>query len=367
MKSFEEVSPTPHVLVELSDRELKRITDNCIHLKGVESSKSNGDLLYSSVTYGANIKKRKSRITVQGDTVPSYEISIHTTKRQLFLITVPKTDAMVVFPQLLTSASTYNDDPSGVLVLMACISKPIPKFQKHWNADDYKRVKKCKPNILQNSNHHQSTGYYASFGNKGSYETINASSVGQYNTKKHSILDKQVSINQEATLYETYCANEISRSVKDLGTFLPNIRNIIAPVIETSFNLQSKEGKDLNLKEMSSITEGCWQTSICIDAETREYHTEHDCTYTLISIPTQKTQKKNQTSIKYDFLFKLTNKQSINVTLKPGVSFIFSGLFLSHRQNKSRVGNTGDEHFFNMASYGNKRLFQHLRKTYNKK
>ena len=62
MKSFEEGSPTPHVLVELSDRELKRITDNCIHLKGVESCKSNGDLLYSSVSYGANIKKESQEL-----------------------------------------------------------------------------------------------------------------------------------------------------------------------------------------------------------------------------------------------------------------------------------------------------------------
>ena len=327
MKSFEEGSPTPHVLVELSERELKRVTDNCIHLKGLSSSKLNGDLLYDSVVYGANIKKRKSNITVDGVKVPSYEIAVCTMKRQLFLITVPKADAIQLFPQLLTSTATLNGDPSGILVLMACISRQIPNTQKSWNHDDYKRVKKCKPNILRSCNHHQSTGYYASFGNKGSYQTINASTVGQYTTKKHSRLSKQVIINQDATIYEKYCSNEISRSVKDLSTFLPNIRSIIAPVIETSFDIQSKEGKDLNLKEMSSVTEGCWQTSICIDAETKEFHAEHDCTYTLISIPLQKIQKNIQPPIKYNFLFNLTSKQSINVALKPGVSFIFQVYF----------------------------------------
>ena len=367
MKSFEEGCPTPHVLVELSERELKRLTKNCIHLNGLTSCKSNGDLVYNSVVYGDNIKKKKSHITVEGVKVPSYEISVENMKRRRFLITVSKDDAIQLFPQLVTSTSRYNGDPSGVVVLMTCIDRQIPKTQKTWNHDDYKRVKKCKPNILQSSKHHQSSGYYSSFGNKGSYETVNESTVGQYTTKKHSCLSKQVIINQEATIYEKFCSNEISRSVKDLSFILPNIRSIISPVLETTFDLQIKEGKELNLKEMSSITDGCWQTSICIDAETKEFHTEHDCTYTLISIPLQKTQKCIHQTIKYNFLFNLTSKQSINIALKPGISFIFSGLFLSHRQNKSKGHNTEEETFFNMASYGNKRLFNHLRKTYNNK
>jgi hypothetical protein len=240
-------------------------------------------------------------------------------KKQLFLITVPKTDAMGLLPELLTSSSTFNGHPSGIVVLMACISRPIQNLEKTWNHDDYKRVKKCKPNILQTSNHHQSMGYYAFFGNKGSYETLNDSSVRQYKNKKNSCSAKQLLIDQDASRYEKLCANEVARSVNDLCKIMPNIRSVISPVIETSFNLQRLESKSLNLKQTSAITEGCWQTSICIDAETKEFHTEHVCTYTLISIPDQNIKKNIPNPIEYNFLFNLTTKQSINVPLKAGV------------------------------------------------
>ena len=366
VRTFEDGSPTPHVLVELSKTEQRRLSSNCIHLNGVKTCQSNDTLIYSSVTYGSNIRKRKSTVTFDGKSVPSYEISVQSIKRKFFMITVQKSDALAIFPQLLTSMSTYNEDPSGILLLMVCVSRPIAKIDKNWDIEDYKKLKRCKPNILQNSNHHESSGYYSSFGNKGSYKMTNSSSVGQYATKKHSKLSKQIVINEEAAMYESYCAHEISRSIKDLQAFVPNIKSIIAPVIETSYKLQLEE-KDLNLTEVPSSSDGCWQTSICIDAETKQYHTEHDCTYTLISVPKQIVSKSIASSIKYDFLFKLTDSQSINVSMKPGVSFMFSGLFLCHRQNKSKDDINCDERFFNMASYGNKRLFHHLRKTYNKK
>jgi uncharacterized UPF0160 family protein len=180
-------------------------------------------------------------------------------------------------------------------------------------------------------------------------------------------LSKQLTINEEAMLFEKKCSAEISRAVNQLSTIIPNIQSNIAPVIDTSFKVQKNEGKQLNLKPMSSKSEGCWQTSICINAQTKQFHTKHDCTYTLICIPKQELEKSSKVPLKYDFLFQLTNENMINVALKPGVSFIFSGLFLTHRQNESRDDNTEDETFFNMASYGNKRLFHHLRKTYNKK
>ena len=101
---------------------------------------------------------------------------------------------------------------------------------------------------------------------------------------------------------------------------------------------------------------------ICVNAETKEFHTEHDCTYTLISIPKQRHM--NQLSTRYDFLFILTEKQSISIHLTPGVTFMFSGLFLKHRQNKSNE--SSNDTFFNFASYGNKRLFHHIRKTLNR-
>ena len=255
--TFEDTATTPHVLVELSKKEQLRLSSNCIHLNGVTSCKSNGNLIYNSVTYGSNIRKRKSNISFDGTKIQSYEVGLQSMKRSSFIITLEKSDALEIFPELITSASTYNDDPSGAVLLMACGYKPVSKTGKKWDDNDYALVKKCKPNILQNSNHHMSTGYYASFGNKGSYEMINSSSVGQYATKRNTCLAKQIHINNDATKYENLCANEISRSISVLRTIIPNIKSIIAPVLETTYELQMTDC-DLNLKEMSSINDGCW-------------------------------------------------------------------------------------------------------------
>ena len=320
--------------------------------------------IFNKVAYGNNIKKKKGSVSFEELKIPLSQICLEKTKRRLMMITASKIECMKVLPNLLTLSSTYHEDPSNVVVLLACITKEPQKNHKVWIHDDFVHIKKCKPNILQSSNHHGSTGYYASFGNKGSFDKAVSSSVGQYTCKKRTRLSKQLQVNRDTSLYEQFAADEIGRSVKDLCTFLPNITSILSPVIQIAFDTQSIDNKDLNLKETLSSNEGCFQSSICVNAETKEYHVEHDCTYTLITVPNQ--NKPKESLVEYDFLFKLTGKQTINIPLKSGVTFMFSGLFLNHRQNKSKQNTTKDEAFFNIASYGNKRLFYHLRKTINK-
>ena len=122
------------------------------------------------------------------------------------------------------------------------------------------------------------------------------------------------------------CTDKIKRSMNNLSIFLPNIKDILAPVLQTSFSTQI-DGKDLSFKETLAANDGCWQSSLCVNAETKEYHTEKDCTYTLISILNQSIIKSKESSMKYDFLFNLTNIQLINIPLEPGVTFMFSGHF----------------------------------------
>jgi hypothetical protein len=343
--------------------EHKRLVDNCIHLEQSSICTVTKRLVFNKVIYGKNVKRKKSTKIFKNQSIPSNELNMHKTKKRLVVITAMKDDCAKVLPDLLTSSSRHNTDSSNVVVLLACVLKIPSSENKVWCHDDFSHVKKCKPNIIQSCNHHNSTGYYASFGNKGSYDKATFSSVGQYCTKKKSKLSDQITVNQQATMYEQYCADEISRSVNALSSYLPNIRSIVAPVLQVAFEQQQIDNKDLNLQANLSSSDGCFQSCICINAETQTYHTEHDCTYTMITIPSQTHTKKS--TIVYDFLFELTSKQSINIPLEAGVSFIFSGLFLKHRQNKSHGICTADNTFFNIASYGNKKLFYHLRKTMN--
>ena len=245
--------------------------------------------------------------------------------------------------------------------MFVTIFKPINKDDKQWTENDYIRLKSCKPNIIKTTDHHQSSGYYASFGNKGSFAKAISSSVGQYTSTKSKSIKKEVIINAEASLFEKLTANEITRSVNNLRTVLPNIRSLIAPVLETSYELQQKN-IDLNLKEGFSSKDGCWQTSLCVNAVTKQFHTEQDCTYTLISIPNQALNED-----RYDFIFKINPQKHICIQMIPGLSFIFSGMYLTHRQNISQSNmNKSSTNFFNVASYGNKRLFTHIRTSLNK-
>jgi hypothetical protein len=279
-----------------------------------------------------------------------------------------KDEATRILPSLIISQSAFNSEPSGVLVLMMAVFKPLKtNDNKRWNLDDCRRIKRCKPNIIHSSSHHQSSGYYASFGNKGSFDKATTSSVGQYSIKKKNTLSKQLPVNIDAAYYEASTSKEISRSVTDLSTIFQNIRSVISPVLETLHNIELNEAK-LNMKEVLSSKDGCWQSSLCIDAVTKLFHTEKDCTYTLITIPLQECKFDKKDSTRYDFIFKINDRRHINVRLTPGISFIFSGYYLTHRQSMSKMTKVDDQkfNFINIASYGNKRLFAHIRKTINR-
>lgn len=336
MQSLRTAAPSPHALIELSLRDHRRLQDNCIHLKELKIGPSPKQVSYGSIFYGKNIRKRRTTLNCDGKDIITDDLFISTIKKKVILITISKEDAIKLHPHLIISSSTYNSEPSGVVVLLLTTYKPIKDNYKIWTNEDFTKLKKCKPNIIHSSNHHQSSGYYASFGNKGSFDKAIISSVGQYTTKKSTTLVKQLQINKEAHTYERLTANEITRSVNDFSTIIPTIRAVIAPILETTYDLQTTH-KDLNMKEGFAAKDGCWQTSLCVNAVTKQYHTEQDCTYTLITVPNQLQDIEKKFTNRYDFIFKINDRQHISLHLTPGTSFIFSGMYLTHRQNMSDV------------------------------
>ena len=110
-----------------------------------------------------------------------------------------------------------------------------------------------------------------------------------------------------------------------------------------------------------------WQSELCVNAITRDFHTVKDVTYTLISVPQQyykdKTKKKPSPTL---FLFKINENKTIGFKMSQNISFIFNGTMLTHRQfcangyEKENVRENISD-FYNVACYGNQRLFNHLR------
>ena len=152
--------------------------------------------------------------------------------------------------------------------------------------------------------------------------------------------------------------NDIASPVKDMSTIIPNILSILNSTTKTSCDIQQKD-KLLNVKEGKASVDGCWHASICMSAETKGLHTEEDCSYDLITVP------KNVIKDRHDFVFQLKRNKHMNLQMKPGTSFIFSGVCLTHRQNRLIVAKSkeDDGQFFNIAPNGNRRLFSHIRSS----
>ena len=110
---------------------------------------------------------------------------------------------------------------------------------------------------------------------------------------------------------------------------------------------------------------GVWQSCTCVNAETEVFHTEQDCTYTVVSIPNQSKEivKEVSKDHNYHFLFKVRDKCLIGIPLEAGVTFLFSGNLLTHRQHCRQTTSVEENSVFNFASYGNKNLCNNLKQS----
>ena len=114
---------------------------------------------------------------------------------------------------------------------------------------------------------------------------------------------------------------------------------------------------DCNIKELECSSQGLWNCSLCISCQTEDFHTENDFTYTVINTPEQEMNGVGVT-----FLFHLQDKLNFGIELLPGLSFVFSGKYLTHRQSiDDKTIDSGE--FINIASYGNQRLYNHIKST----
>ena len=143
----------------------------------------------------------------------------------------------------------------------------------------------------------------------------------------------------------------------------------IAPILNVAYSKQEQDG-DVNFKIATTSKNGLWQSKLCVDAITRDFHTEKDITYTFISVPFQQqnNSKKSKPKPTY-FLFKINETKTIGFKLFQKSTFIFNGTTLTHRQfSEDGYENEDDRntigHFYNIACYGNQRLYNHLRKSF---
>ena len=138
--------------------------------------------------------------------------------------------------------------------------------------------------------------------------------------------------------------------------FIP-LRQKISPKVSVMQNLLDVY-LEKKYEEWHLENNGFVNSHLCINAQTGIAHTEHDSSYTIITVPPQK-KTSLATNGKYCLArFELVINCYTTVVngMYPGVMFSYSGYILTHRQqlNKSRSNN---EIFTNIVSYNSKRLF----------
>ena len=107
-----------------------------------------------------------------------------------------------------------------------------------------------------------------------------------------------------------------------------------------------------------------WHNSVCVSCQTTTFHTENDCTYTVMCVLQQEvTRRKN---ISYIFMIQFKSNLNIGFKLDYGLSF-FSGKYLTHKQSLNENTIENNDVFINLASYGNEKLYIHLKATIKRK
>ena len=138
---------------------------------------------------------------------------------------------------------------------------------------------------------------------------------------------------------------------------------MISPIIDTADELQNTIG-NANLKRVETACRGCWNMFLSINAMTEHLHTENDCGYNVIKVPTQEFEWKRKDIQMPVFIFNMNKKQQIALPLQTKTSFMYYGKFVTNRQHYRCNTDRSCETFINLASYSNEKLFNHLRKTF---
>ena len=217
--------------------------------------------------------------------------------------------------------------PSGkILLYMIKLSNtkdPDKSDDWLWRDSLLPRIKKCKNSLCIKGgkyNHFNSQGYIAAFGNKALFaqSPVN-STVSQYVSRNGKNETAASSIKNEAHVFESLVSDEVEAAVDKFSKYFPNIKSMIAPILNVAFEKQVATG-DVNFKEVMTSKQGLWQSELCCNAVTKDFHTERDITYTLISVPYQFVDNNEKKKPTY-FLLQLNETTTVALRMLPKSSF----------------------------------------------
>ena len=164
---------------------------------------------------------------------------------------------------------------------------------------------------------------------------------------------------------ECICGVALDKGIKAVEKFLPNIKHLLAPIINAAFQKQSRDNlKLLTTNATSNI--GCWNTFMFVNGTTADYHREDDCAYTFITIPKQTFEVSKAGNIQPTFLFQIDEEKVLSMSMTDNLTFFYNGSFVIHRQSYKPSVDDAKNKFYNVSSYANEKLFDHLRNSFDR-
>ena len=115
---------------------------------------------------------------------------------------------------------------------------------------------------------------------------------------------------------------------------------------------------------MKISSSGCWNAFPYLNGRTENIYSEKDCAYTLITVLSQVVANNIPLCNKPVFLFKVGSKEKIMLPLVNNISFVYNGNFIMHQQALTPIEQSDSPKFFNISSYGNAKIFNHSRRTF---
>ena len=105
-------------------------------------------------------------------------------------------------------------------------------------------------------------------------------------------------------------------------------------------------------------------TTVALNGQTSNFHSEQDCTYTFIMVPKQDMNMNNGNKYQRVFLININDENTFAFPMTHNLSFVFSGKFITHRQHCDAKCYNDSSLFYNIVCYGNKRLYSHLKNSF---
>ena len=99
---------------------------------------------------------------------------------------------------------------------------------------------------------------------------IEGSSVGQYTHEKNDNHFKTISTYAKNSVVDSVSSHELGVGFDSLSCRIPNINDLISPIIDAAHQQQSQKGT-VSLKTIEGAQSGVWQSSICINAKHSNY------------------------------------------------------------------------------------------------